>query len=77
MTISRRVFLGTTIAGSLALGVSSEAKDHGFPADPQNATSAPVPASVQSSSALAMDTNISIVRFEHLSKGGDTLDSAI
>ena len=77
MTISRRSFLGTTIAGSLALGVSSEAKDLGFPADPQNAT--PASGSGKRPIIICSGNGYDYLDrgFEHLSKGGDTLESAI
>jgi len=77
MTISRRSFLGTTLAGSLALGVSSEAKELGFPADPQNAT--PASGSGKRPIIICSGNGYEYLdrAFEHLSKGGDTLDSAI
>ena len=76
MSISRRDFLTTTALGSLALGLDREAL----------AKSAPAPAAAQSSASAGKRPIIVCANngfayldraYEHLSKGGDTLDSAI
>lgn len=81
MSFSRREFLTTTALGSLALGLQG----HGLEASKENPNSS-VATSPQSGAGAAKPPIIVCANngfayldraFEHLSKGGDTLDSAI
>jgi N4-(beta-N-acetylglucosaminyl)-L-asparaginase len=77
MSFSRRDFLTTTAIGSLALGLDAHGvgiqKKAESGASPQTANAGKRPIIVSANNGLAyLDRG-----FEHLSKGGDTLDSAI
>jgi N4-(beta-N-acetylglucosaminyl)-L-asparaginase len=80
MSFSRRDFLTTTALGSLALGLDAEARDalkssvHSAAGEPQaSAGSGKRPIIVCAHNGLAYLDRA----YEHLTKGGDTLDSAI
>jgi N4-(beta-N-acetylglucosaminyl)-L-asparaginase len=80
MSFSRRDFLTTTAIGSLALGLDAEARDafkssvHSTAGEPQaSAGSGKHPIIVCAHNGFAYLDRA----YEHLTKGGDTLDSAI
>jgi N4-(beta-N-acetylglucosaminyl)-L-asparaginase len=78
MTFSRRDFLTTSALGSLALSLEARARDvrkeHGKSADPQTGSgSSKRPVIVCANNGLAYLDRA----YEHLTKGDDTLDSAI
>src|SRR4029434_8989565 len=76
MTISRRGFLGTTIAGSLAMGLKGEAKGQASQGNSQNAatsTSGKRPIIVCSGNGYEYLERA----FNHLTKGGDTLEAGV
>jgi N4-(beta-N-acetylglucosaminyl)-L-asparaginase len=75
MTISRRGFLGTTIAGSLAVGLTGEAK-----ASQGNSQSAASPSASGKRPIIVCSGNgyeYLDRAFTHLSKGGDTLEAGV
>src|SRR5215470_6741199 len=79
MSFSRRDFLATTALGSLALGLDANARDS---AKKNSAEPAAVPAqSGAGKRPIIVCANNGFAyldrAYEHLSKGGDTLDSAI
>src|SRR5215471_18492262 len=76
MSISRRDFLTTTALGSLALGLDSEAS-----AKTSSPESAPHSSAGSGKGPIIVSANNGFAyldrAYEHLTKGGDTLDSAI
>jgi N4-(beta-N-acetylglucosaminyl)-L-asparaginase len=76
MAISRRNFLGAGLAGSISLGLGAQTKATDSPSTPPQgnpSAAAKHPIIVTSGNGL----NYLDRAFEHLTQGGDTLDSAI
>jgi N4-(beta-N-acetylglucosaminyl)-L-asparaginase len=77
MSFSRRDFLTTTALGSLALGLDA----HGVETQKKAESAAAPTASTAGKRPIIVSANNGLAYldrgFEHLSKGGDTLDSAI